>query len=158
MVCLSQHSWTHSSRPALSGHKSRSSIISLQRHAFPSAGHKLRSVSCNSGSSSTKLFTSPRHYILCCSRSPNSSGSPSDELADMQQPNTFESRAAAFCGRITSLFPLWVIIAAGLALTFPPLFLPIAPHLTTGLALTMLGMVCGLFSRVEASNINCNTL
>lgn len=85
-----------------------------------------------------------RPGVHCCGSSLNDSGSPSHDSESplqIQQPSTFESRAAAFCGRITSLFPLWVIIAAGLALTFPPLFLPIAPHLTTGLALTMLGMV-----------------
>ncbi|MEW5306495.1 MAG: hypothetical protein WDW36_008954 [Sanguina aurantia] len=93
-----------------------------------------------------------RPIISCCSSSSpeNTSDAPPHDPASSsqpQQPSTFESRAAAFCGKITSLFPLWVIIAAGLAMTFPPMFLPITPHLTTGLALTMLGM--GLTMRLS---------
>lgn len=160
MVCLSSHArgmsqssntlcMKHSSR-TLSQHGSAACRISSPhvRQLFSVALLPGSSINTTRGVSNTASPTviSCRPTISCCSSSsPDSaSGSPLQEPSSsshLQQRSTFESRAAAFCGKITSLFPLWVIIAAGLAMTFPPMLLPITPHLTTGLALTMLGMV-----------------
>lgn len=157
MVCLSWHvrgmpqssrtlCMPHSSRP-LSRHVSEARRIpSFHLHGHLSSMQLLPGGCMASSASNTDKSQISRPIISCCSSSsPHSaSDAPSQEPAgssQLQQPSTFESRAAAFCAKITSLFPLWVIIAAGLAMTFPPMFLPITPHLTTGLALTMLGMV-----------------
>ncbi|KAG2449723.1 hypothetical protein HYH02_005250 [Chlamydomonas schloesseri] len=77
---------------------------------------------------------------------PAPAAAPAPALAPAPAPvapasSSFEDRAAALCGTITSLFPLWVVLAAALALARPEAFtwLP-TPFITWGLALTMLGM------------------
>ncbi|GIL78777.1 hypothetical protein Vretimale_266 [Volvox reticuliferus] len=61
---------------------------------------------------------------------------------------SLEDDLATLCSRITSLFPLWVVLAAAVALWRPELFtwLP-TRFITWGLALTMLGM--GLTMRLS---------
>ncbi|KAG2428650.1 hypothetical protein HXX76_011355 [Chlamydomonas incerta] len=72
----------------------------------------------------------------------NASGQPASSPSQtLAHASSFEDHAAAICGKITSLFPLWVVMAAALALGRPEAFtwLP-TPFITWGLALTMLGM------------------
>lgn len=62
-------------------------------------------------------------------------------LGEVQAEHGWEAALVAASQWTTQLFPVWVVLAAGLALLHPPLFtwLPTSA-ITSGLALTMLGM------------------
>ncbi|GIL93986.1 hypothetical protein Vretimale_266 [Volvox reticuliferus] len=87
-------------------------------------------------------------YGVLASPSLGTSKPPSQQPPTDPTSPSLEDDLATLCSRITSLFPLWVVLAAAVALWRPELFtwLP-TRFITWGLALTMLGM--GLTMRLS---------
>ncbi|GLI66081.1 hypothetical protein VaNZ11_009800, partial [Volvox africanus] len=82
---------------------------------------------------------------------PNSTTTTTTTTSDQKDStltSLLEKDLVALCSRITSLFPLWVVLAAAAALWRPELFIWLPTRfITWGLALTMLGM--GLTMRLS---------
>jgi hypothetical protein len=73
--------------------------------------------------------------------------SPPGRNPDAVPSSSLEDQLAGVCSRITSLFPLWVVLAAAGALTAPQVFKLPPGFIASGLGFTMLGM--GLTMRLS---------
>jgi hypothetical protein len=64
---------------------------------------------------------------------------PPQQQQQQQQVSQLEERLGALARQLTNLFPLWILLAAAASMYYPPAFTWFTPHITSGLALVMLG-------------------
>jgi hypothetical protein len=70
---------------------------------------------------------------------PEAPQQPSAAAARQPQVPQLEERLGHLSRQLTNLFPLWILLAAAASMYYPPAFTWFTPHITSGLALVMLG-------------------